>query len=58
MKFDDSEATIKIVIKNQLFTLNVQGFGEALKVAQGMEHNLASWVEIVEEFMKQKATVQ
>jgi hypothetical protein len=58
MKFDDSEATLKIIIKNQLLTIETDGFGEALKVANGMEHNLASWVEIVEEFMKQKATVQ
>ena len=58
MKFKDSEAIIKITIKNQLFTLDVEGDGEALKVAQGMEHNLASWVEIVEEFEKRKSTVQ
>jgi hypothetical protein len=58
MKFDDSEATLKIIIKNQLLTIEVEGFGEALKVANGMEHNLACWVEIIEEFTKQKSTVQ
>ena len=58
MKFDDSEATLKIIIKNQLLTIDVEGFGEALKVANGMENNLAMWVEVVEEFMKQKSTVQ
>ena len=58
MKFDDSEATLNIIIKNQLLTIDVEGFGEALKVANGMENNLAMWVEVVEEFMKQKSTVQ
>ena len=41
MKFDDSEATLKIIIKNQLLTIDVEGFGEALKVANGMENNLS-----------------
>jgi hypothetical protein len=58
MKFDDSEATLKVIIKNQLLTIEVEGFGEALKVANGMENNLAMWVEVVEEFTKQKSTIQ
>ena len=58
MKVDDSEAIIRITIKNQLCDIEIEGFGAALQIAEGMENNLASWMAIVEEFMKQKSTMQ
>ena len=58
MKINDSEAIVKISIKNQLCTIESEGFGEAYTIAMHMENNLLNLVELMQEFFKQESTLQ